>query len=1269
MKLIHITPFPKRLIKRKKHGFALIASLTLMMLLTLLAVGILAMASSQNRIALQTMLQAEARQQALVGLDAAIGELQMAMGPDRRVSASSSITSESEGSVTQHLLGVWNSWSGPIYGRPVDGKGSNIGSTYNQGRSSMFRQWLISSRNPAELRDYSAASRLGSRDPGRRICMVGEGTLGKRLTGRHYIYADMIAMPSSGKNTACFAWWIGGENQKAKITITDPEEDTNPIEVLHRTWNTPGPIFMDSEYLDFLPEKIEKPEKLLTMASLPLLGTSSQSAGMPYFFDVTTSSYSLPINVRTGGLKQDLCLLLNKKSLRNTDFAARSNQDCPIVEGNDVPRGTEGNMPIGSWQNLYAYYNCWPDGSANDGDNVTGRLIGSVNDCYTRISGSGTTLNQNDYGDLNGKQSSSGSAFDSRSMLDQGISSAGYARTPVMLAFMNTFGLTTLPMTGQFSSGSGSEKQQLYRMGLCFAPMFLWWNPYNVPMRIRGQQLWAHSAPYKNTWIQSYSNTSQTAWAPKWGTYAMTQGGKQVGTTDEGGAIYAGFGQDYGNYFQNSLSDTTGDIIFEPGEILFFSPGVARSTSSLEGNYNAPWVLGYNANGVAGYSAHFYGKGGDPETNPTVCTESNINKDGQFYVKLRLGINDTAGSYTTDGGYFAPDMIDCITVLNGYTGMGSTGAAGTDGKYGMSPQRFLLGWYNPDETSTGSNEGPVFCDENAGKWTTSNGAQADSSVPYFIAAVGIVAKSGSRNVDEYIFSGSDFRTKSWQHSNPAFWGSSIARPDDQMRQYHPYQLAALDVGSGFDLCPMVNEGDNGVLGITDEGEQVSFVSCLELPVHPPFSLAGFAGMRLQPGWYESGSDTISRFRRMQYQSGVPGVGIGNSFADPCLPANDVYALHEMNISTASSGNSRVFNDFFDHGLLINDALWDRWFCSSISDMPSTNGKRNAQDVAQAFVDGKEQLPVARYVKSMTPYNNESVVKALMEEDGWKKVAQFLMIDGGFNINSTSEEAWAAVLQGLSKRLLVSNSGGRLQLVEPGKNRDQVLFSRFMVSTTSKSIDSLGGYSMMQGSSSLRSNSGGSTAWGEVRSLSSDVIRELAKEMVKQVRKRGPFLNMSDFVNRRLDSGSDDALKGALQAAIDATDINREFNDETVSAVGSGNLYKFPKAEEGSIYTAAPGYLIQSDVLASLGNILTVRDDTFTVRAYGCVRNPRKAILAQAWCEAVVQRTMDYVDPTNKPEDAEYDPDGRRSSGLSAANKVFGRKFRIVSFKWLDAWDI
>lgn len=1231
------SPYPPT--RKKKHGFALIATLTLMMLLTMLAVGILAMASTQNRIAMQTVLQSEARQQALLGLDAAIGELQMELGPDRRITASSSIVTESEGSVTQHLLGVWDSWDGPIYGRSASGKGSKISETYDQGRSKMFRRWLISSSDPQRVSQLSAASDLGKRKPGSRICLVGEGTLGRSFRSTHHIYADMLTMPASGENTGCFAWWVGGENQKSKITVKNPETAKDPEEILHRTWDTPAPVFMDSEYMDFVPDTIKEPEKLLTMASLPLLNSSSRDAGMPYFFDVTTFSYSLPVNVRDGGLKYDLNLLLNKKSLKDTEFAPLSDQDCPIADSDEIPTGTERNMPIGSWQNLHAYYNCWPDGTGADDDFGT-RLVGSLDKAYTRMAGERIGCGADeDY-------------YESRADLDDNL---GYARVPVMLAFMNNFGLVSETI-GTTNDG----KDTYHKLGMCFSPMVLWWNPYNVPMKIRSKSLWSQSVPYKSMWLQSLAVTKAGTWNYQWSTYAMAQ---------STGA--AGFGMDWGNYFMADVDIDSSEIEFAPGEIIFFSPGRARLQDDYSKPYSNPWSMGYNPTSVAGYKAHFYAMNGSKD-GAGVASGTNLDSD-RFYVSLRFGVyvdrdGNSAGQYNTDGYWFTPGYRESLTVFGGYGGMGNPDSnKGSTGKYAQSPQRFLLGWYDPNDTTVDT----VFC---SGTWKKEG--QNDPSSPYFIASVGVVAKSSNPQLDNTLYPNEDMRTKLWQHSSPAFWGSTALQPDEQMRQYHPYQLASLYVGAGAASSPMDNIGRNGMLGITSDGEQVSFASVLELPMHPPFSIAGFAGMRLQPGWYKSGNgdDTIASLRRMQYQSGVPGVGIGNSFADPCLPAGDVYSFYSgSKVPTSVSGNSRVLSDFYDHGLLVNDALWDKWFCSSVSDMPKKNGTVKAQETLQKFLDGTEPLPVSRYKRTKTPYKNSDIVARIInDKDGWKYIAQYLVIDGGFNINSTSEEAWTSVLQGLANRKLVCNADGKLSEVEPGKNKDSVLFSRFMVSTTNRSLDSLGGYSALQGDSSLRKGvSGELSAWGEVRCLDSATIRELAREIVKQVRKRGPFLSMSDFVNRRLDSsGSDMALTGALQAAIDATGINDDFNDEQVKPQKKGNLYKFDKAAEGSLYTAAPGYLIQSDVLASLGNILTLRDDTFTVRSYGCVRSKSKAILAQAWCEAIVQRTAEYVDPGNEATDTDAKKaSGRSTKPLSELNKVMGRKFRIVSFKWLDAWDI
>lgn len=1271
MKLIHHTPVPKRLLKRKKRGFALVATLTLMMLLTLIAVGLLALASSQTRIAQYTVLQAEARQQALIGLDAAIAELQVEMGPDQRVSANSSIVQLSDGATSSHVLGVWNSWDGPIYGKSASGHGGDIKGTYRQGRPNMFRRWMISTSDPKLARDFSSAGKLAARRPGQRVCLVGAGTLGSKRTtsSSNYIYADLISMPSTGNNEACFAWWIGGENQKAKVGVVDPQETTSPEEVLHRTWNTPGPIFSDDSIGSYLSaEDCRKhPDKLLTLQTIVLQGGGAMGEGTPFFYDVTTNSYSLITNVRDGGLKTDLCLLLNKSSLAGTDYAASNTSDCAIANDPQIPTCSESSFPIGSWQTMHAYYNTWPDGSANDSKNFTARLIGNLGNAYTRMSGCVTREDGKTYvddPDTLSVSANTSSHFNNRAMLEQGSKSAGYARTPVILAFMNNFGLVTEEQEGKMTTDE-EEPDKTYKLSLCFAPMFLWWNPYNVPMKVRGEQLWSHSAPYKTTWIQTYAITKSGSWEYTWSRYAMEQGYNGDETK---------LGRDLGDYFLKNANDRKGDIVFEPGEILFFSPAKARITSEYDKGFMNPWILGYHPANVAGYKAKFYSNSAGKKEDDGIASETNINA-GKFYLRLQLGVTANGGAPRSDGYFFAPRRAECIAVMNGFNGSDAQNDGnGGYGKRGHSPQYFNLGWYDPDNPGSST----IFCDENRNSavWST-DGTQDDPSVPYYVAALGVAAKSANPNLDSRVLSGQDFRGKVWQHSSPAFYGSMIVNPDDQQRQYHPYQLAALNVGAGLTASPMDNIGNNGILGITSEGEQVSFASVLELPLHPPFSLAGFAGMRLQPGWYQSGGCLSSR-RRMQYQCGVPGVGIGNSFADPCLPADDIYAFHANNIPTSGSanenvvnGNGRIFSEFYDHGLLINDALWDSWFCSSVSDMPSNrDGGMKAKTVLQNFLNDRDYLPVARYHKVSTPYDEKAIVERIMQDDGWKYIAQYLVIDGGFNVNSTSVDAWAAVLQGLARRQLVTNVGGRLSLVESGKSDRDVLFSRFMVSTSDKSIDSLGSYSPMQGSSSLRRGSGQTSAWGEVRMLGEDSIRLLAEKIVDEVKKRGPFLNMSDFINRRLDSSNTKlSLKGALQAAIDETDINRAFEEVKVTPA-SGSLYKFKEAEEGYVHTAAPGYLIQSDVLASLGNILTVRDDTFIVRSFGCVRNANNIILAQAWCEAVVQRSIDYVDPTNSPSDADStSSSGKRGKELTKMNKVMGRQFRVVSFKWLDVWDI
>jgi hypothetical protein len=93
-----------------------------------------------------------------------------------------------------------------------------------------------------------------------------------------------------------------------------------------------------------------------------------------------------------------------------------------------------------------------------------------------------------------------------------------------------------------------------------------------------------------------------------------------------------------------------------------------------------------------------------------------------------------------------------------------------------------------------------------------------------------------------------------------------------------------------------------------------------------------------------------------------------------------------------------------------------------------------------------------------------------------------------------------------------------------------------------------------------------------------------------------------------------------------------------------------------------GYLTQGDVLQSLAPVMQVRADYFRIRTCGEALDTTGKVIARAWCEAYVQRTPDYVDPTD-PVHFKYD------ELTASANKTFGRKFQIVSFRWLNQNEI
>jgi len=118
----------------------------------------------------------------------------------------------------------------------------------------------------------------------------------------------------------------------------------------------------------------------------------------------------------------------------------------------------------------------------------------------------------------------------------------------------------------------------------------------------------------------------------------------------------------------------------------------------------------------------------------------------------------------------------------------------------------------------------------------------------------------------------------------------------------------------------------------------------------------------------------------------------------------------------------------------------------------------------------------------------------------------------------------------------------------------------------------------------------------------------------------------------------------------------------------------PTAEPAGLYVddahlpkhlleGAVAWLTQADILQALAPVLSARSDTFRIRSYGDARDPlTNTVSARAWCEVIVQRQPEWVNPADDPK---LDP----ASLTRDENHAFGRRYRIVSFRWLDENDI
>jgi len=358
-------------------------------------------------------------------------------------------------------------------------------------------------------------------------------------------------------------------------------------------------------------------------------------------------------------------------------------------------------------------------------------------------------------------------------------------------------------------------------------------------------------------------------------------------------------------------------------------------------------------------------------------------------------------------------------------------------------------------------------------------------------------------------------------------------------------------------------------------------------------------------------------------------------------------------------NPALHNSAFLHDLSYesNFSLWDNYFFSSIKDDYTIGNE----------LDNPRLIAV-----------NGSKLEELKD---FHKAAKQLTVKGAFNVNSTSEIAWAALIASFRSSPEMS-----ITLQDGSTMEANDVYSRFLKPYKTKYDNN---------------NPQDQETWTGYRKLTDEQIQALAKEIVREVKQRGPFISLADFVNRRLvdppkKSGSETehtrtGLKGTLQAAIDKTDINakhlttlqipkteydmggpdKQVNygtdyPELTIPVKNGNSKFGPKPDHNhwadSKLVGVPSFLTQADLLQKFGSVLSARSDTFVIRTYGESLDSNGKVLASAWCEAIVQRTV-----TPLVADAEgLDPEKDLSTNPQSA---FGRKFEIITFRWLNRNEI
>jgi hypothetical protein len=1148
-------------------------TISLMVLITILAVGMLSLASVELRKISTGDARTIAMGNARLGLMLALGELQKDLGDDRRITADASIFN---GTKNPNAVGVWTGWSPNLAARSQSPSPSR---TDYRGPKQTLRQWLVSDPDPLNTRrlDYHNSE---SADRALLFSVKGSG---------FDLSAARVPVRSGSSATAngSMAWAVRQENTRAKVNIgvNDAARDYPEDQV-----QSPSrPNVALSSLLD-QPDGgwTSRPATITTMGQLaldPAYGVTKDTVGAAAR-DFTVASYSLLTHAVNGGLKVDMTTGFE---MSESEFATATWTDSKGSVPNPfratTSREYKGQKPLFNpmQQNAQAqvFMNFHP-ASVNHKFQVNGVPTYDTLRSHYRIhrhlyqpSGGGLTAFERPQSHISTPGSVAGRPFGRKSQT---------SLAPV-LDRMNLF----------FSIYAKSDGT----LGILLTPVVTVWNPYNIEVETEGLVVypWIDFAVFWNWRVTPAGGATPLTWSSSLSRFV--------------GEGFEGHGRSSRPYFYLHLTQSgapvnpgtkniSPPIRLLPGEVRVFTlADPARRDLEFLGS---PQQRTWRMKPAASPSDITAAMKGGIVLNMT----KSIGGTSNFNYKLQTGDRLDSASVGFDRGtyYYIVNMADAYQIRNpGVELMVEARSAGSG--LPALPAEPNLHFYGQIHSGTAFGQGqdsltyPSFRFEEIKETPKLVGS---------LLTYHRVAQSGTLPLSDLMFT-----------TNPrqAYVNSYLSGAQFQTG---PHYESVLKGGTSLAQLSMETTltGEKAYYGPSHSAASgKSHLAFFEVPQTPTLSLGAFQHCDISSTAFTMASQ------------------IGNSWASPYLPSTNVSKL------VTNAGGGEAINPgmaVYDWSYLANEVLFDQFYLSGAApefgQARSGSGSPSIWDADQISETKSVENVLLDFFKdpAANPLRNPRMVlyRGSVPESEFEdrisgparsvRLAAHLMVDGGFNINSTSEEAWTAVL-------------ASLRGLDPARG-DSTSFSRFR-------------HVVESGPGAMAEND----PWSGFRTLTDADLKDLAAKIVAEVKLRGPFLSLGEFVNRRVSTDRGLGLSGAIQAAIDKSSLNKRYSYSRLATDKYPNPENLQNPNTG---TGTPGWLTQADLLHGLAPFITPRSDTFTIRSLGEAKDASGNILATVRLEAVVQRVPEWVDPSDDPE--------KPVAGLKKVNQDFGRRFQVVSIR-------